>query len=140
LEAGAGSRHPKIKSLEDGAGLRARHAETYLKMAANLNKSTVFQCQQCGDCCTGRGGIFVRPHEVEAMAALLALSVAEFSRRFVEPSPMGPRLTVADGVCVFLLAKGLCRVHPVKPSICRQWPFLPALLIDPDELEYAKGA
>jgi Fe-S-cluster containining protein len=100
----------------------------------------VFQCQQCGDCCSGRGGIYVRPDEVDAMAALLALPVAEFSRRFVEASPMGPRLTVADGVCVFLMAGGLCRIHPVKPFICRQWPFLPALLMHPDELEHAKGA
>ena len=76
------------------------------KMDPNTNKSSVFQCQQCGDCCVGRGGIFVRPDEVEAMAALLALPVAEFSRRFVEASPMGPRLTVADGVCVFLMAGG----------------------------------
>jgi Fe-S-cluster containining protein len=101
---------------------------------------TVFHCQQCGDCCSGRGGIFVKPHEVEAMAALLSLPVAEFRRRFVEASPMGPRLTVADGVCVFLMAGNLCRVHPVKPFICRQWPFLPVLLVDPDELEHAKTA
>ena len=64
----------------------------------------VFQCRQCGDCCVGRGGIMVKPDEVEAMAALLALPVAEFCRRFVEASPLGPRLTVADGVCVFLMA------------------------------------
>ena len=100
----------------------------------------VFQCRQCGDCCVGRGGILVKPDEVEAMAALLALSVPEFCRRFVEASALGPRLTVADGVCVFLMAGGLCRVHPVKPFICRQWPFLPAILMDPDELEHAKGA
>ena len=54
---------------------------------------------------------------------------------------MGPRLTVADnGFCVFLMEGNLCRVHPVKPFICRQWPFLPALLVDPDELEHAKTA
>jgi len=103
-------------------------------------KPTVFHCQQCGDCCIGRGGIFVKPDEVEAMAALLSLPVAEFRRQFVEDSPMGPRLTVADGVCVFMMAGNLCRVHPVKPFICRQWPFLPALLVDPDELEHAKTA
>jgi uncharacterized protein len=100
----------------------------------------VFQCQQCGDCCVGQGGIFVKPDEVEAMAALLDLPVAEFSRRFVEASPMGPRLAVAHGVCVFLMAGSRCRVHSVKPFICRQWPFLPALLLYPDELEHAKGA
>ena len=104
-------------------------------------RPTVFQCQQCGDCCAGRGGIHVKPEEVEAMAALLDLSVEEFCRRFVEASPMGPRLTVAaNGFCVFFMEGNLCRVHPVKPFICRQWPFLPALLVDPDELEHAKGA
>ena len=82
----------------------------------------------------------VKPDEVKAMAALLLLPEAEFCRRFVEASALGPRLTVADGVCVFLMAGGLCRVHPVKPFICRQWPFLPAILMDPDELEHAKGA
>ena len=109
-------------------------------MVENLNKSTVFQCQQCGDCCAGRGGIYVKPDEMEAMAALLSLPVAEFRRRFVEASALGPRLTVADGVCVFLLEGKYCRVHPVKPFICRQWPFLAALLVDPDELESAKTA
>jgi hypothetical protein len=109
-------------------------------MSANHNNSSVFQCQQCGDCCAGRGGIFVKPDDVEAMAALLALSVPEFCRLYMEASAMGPRLTVADGVCVFLMPGGLCRVHPVKPFICRQWPFLPAILMDPDELEHAKTA
>jgi Fe-S-cluster containining protein len=108
-------------------------------MNANL-KSPVFQCRQCGDCCAGRGGIHVQPGEVAAMAALLNLPVEEFQRRFVEASPRGPRLTTVDGVCVFLLEGHLCRVHPVKPAICRQWPFLPALLANPDELEHAKTA
>jgi Fe-S-cluster containining protein len=103
-------------------------------------KSPVFQCRQCGDCCSGRGGIFVRPDEVEAMAGLLQMDAAEFSRRYVEVSDLGPRLTIADGVCVFLMDGGLCRVHEVKPFICRQWPFLPVLLVDADELENAKTA
>ena len=109
-------------------------------MVANLDKSTVFHCRQCGDCCAGRGGIFVKPGEVEAMAALLALPVPEFCRLYLEASALGPRLAVAEGVCVFLMEGKYCRVHPVKPFICRQWPFLPALLVDPDELENAKTA
>ena len=105
------------------------------------SRTPVFQCQQCGDCCSGRGGIFVKPDEVEAMAALLNLAVEEFCRRFVEASALGPRLTIADnGFCVFLMEGNLCRVHPVKPFICRQWPFLPVLLVDADELEQAKTA
>ncbi len=101
----------------------------------------VFDCKQCGDCCSGRGGIHVRPHEVEAMAALLSMTVDDFTAAYVERSVTGPRLTVAEnGFCVFLLEGNFCRVHPVKPFICRQWPFLPALLVNADELEHAKGA
>ena len=106
----------------------------------HTDKSPVFHCRQCGDCCAGRGGIHVRPQEVEAMAAHLSVSVEEFRRNFVESSLTGPRLTVANEVCIFLLEGNNCRVHPVKPFICRQWPFLPALLMEADELEHAKGA
>jgi Fe-S-cluster containining protein len=109
-------------------------------MTTNSAKAPVFECRQCGDCCAGRGGIHVKPQEVEDMAALLKMTVAEFRRRYVEASPLGPRLTAADGVCVFLMEGNFCRVHPVKPAICRQWPFLPALLAHPDELEHAKTA
>jgi uncharacterized protein len=110
-------------------------------MTNNYDKSPVFNCQQCGDCCAGRGGIHVKPQEVEAMAALLSLPVADFCRHYMEDSVTGPRLTVAaNGSCVFLLEGNLCRVHPVKPFICGQWPFLPALLVNSDELEHAKGA
>ncbi len=110
-------------------------------MTNNSKKTAVFQCQQCGDCCAGRGGIHVQPHEVEAMAAFLSISVEDFCSNYVEASVTGPRLTVADsGFCVFMLEGANCRVHPVKPFICRQWPFLPILLVEPDELEHAKGA
>src|SRR3972149_4103927 len=104
-----------------------------------MSPPPVFQCQQCGDCCAGRGGIFVRPEEVAAMAAFLALDEQEFCVRYVESSGLGARLAIQDGVCVFV-EDNRCRVHPVKPFICRQWPFLPALLVDADELENAKTA
>ena len=56
------------------------------------------------------------------------------------PPALGPRLTVAaNGCCVLLMEGNLCGA-PVKPFICRQWPFLPAMLMDPDELENAKTA
>jgi Fe-S-cluster containining protein len=104
-----------------------------------MRKPLVFQCQQCGDCCAGRGGIFVRPGEVAAMAAFLHLDEADFRARYLEPSSLGTRLGITEGVCVFM-EDHRCRVHPVKPLICRQWPYLPALLKDAEEFESAKGA
>jgi Fe-S-cluster containining protein len=100
----------------------------------------VFQCRQCGDCCHGRGGIFLTPQEAAEMAGHLSLPLEEFLRRFVEVSPSGPCVTTTNGVCALLGEDNRCRVHPVKPFICRQWPFLPVLLADAEELEQAKGA
>ncbi|MDD3581026.1 MAG: YkgJ family cysteine cluster protein [Desulfobacca sp.] len=101
---------------------------------------SVFECQQCGECCRGRGGILVSDAEIARLAGFLRLSEAEFHSQYVESSPLGPNLrTNAEGVCI-LNQEGRCRVHPVKPKICREWPFLPAILADPEELELAKEA
>ncbi len=99
----------------------------------------VFACRQCGECCQGVGGILVTPGEARAMAAYLGLEVGEFAARYLVDSPLGPQVAVSDGACVFLEERR-CRVHPVKPRICREWPFLPALLAHADEFEAAKGA
>jgi hypothetical protein len=104
-----------------------------------MNHHPVFQCQQCGDCCAGRGGIFVRPEEVAEMAAFLEMDEQEFRNRYLEASSLGTRLTINNGLCVFQ-EDNRCRVHPVKPFICRQWPYLPVLLVDAEEFEAAKGA
>jgi len=73
------------------------------------------------------------------MAAFLETDEEDFRSRYLEASSLGTRLTIANGVCVFL-EDNRCRVHPVKPLICRQWPYLPALLVDAEEFEAAKGA
>ncbi len=105
----------------------------------NESSRPVFSCRQCGECCRGKGGILVRPEEERQLAAFLKLPLGEFRRRYLEASPLGPQLAVVDGVCIFLREKR-CRVHPVKPRICRQWPFLPALLAHPEEWEQARAA
>lgn len=81
----------------------------------------------------------MRPEEITAMAAFLKMDQGEFHDRYLEPSSLGTRLAIKNGVCVFL-QDNRCGVHPVKPFICRQWPYLPALLADEDEFEAAKGA
>jgi len=105
----------------------------------NLTQRPVFECQQCGECCAGRGGIYATPEEVAQMAAFLEIAPGELVSRYLEDSPLGPRLGVSNGVCVFV-EDNRCRVHPVKPRICREWPFLEPLLKYAEELAYAKGA
>ena len=73
------------------------------------------------------------------MADFLEMDEEDFRSRYLESSSLGTRLAIEDGVCVFL-RDNRCGVHPVKPFICRQWPYLPALLVDAEEFEAAKGA
>ncbi len=98
----------------------------------------VFECQRCSQCCHGQGGIYYEKHQVAEAAACLDLTPDQFQDRFLED--LGGRFQVicsADGSCALLGPEG-CRVHQVKPPICRKWPFFPALLSDPEAFEEAK--
>lgn len=99
----------------------------------------VFLCRQCGECCRGEKGILVNAAELTAMAAYLGLLPEVFADRYLVDTQLGPQLATRNGACV-LQDDGLCRVHPVKPRICREWPFLQALLDHADEFEAAKEA
>ena len=105
----------------------------------DLSHSAVFNCRQCGECCQGERGILVTDREALALAEFLGLALADFRRDYLVDTPAGPQVAALNGACVFLEG-GQCRVHPVKPRICRDWPFLPALLAHADEFEAAKEA
>jgi|UniRef100_A0A7C3SKR3 Fe-S-cluster containining protein len=102
-------------------------------------KGPVFTCRQCGQCCHGDKGILVTPKEIHRLADFLGLPVPEFEQRYLIASPLGPQIASRNGACVFLEEKR-CRVHPVKPRVCREWPFFPALLRHPDEFQAVKEA
>lgn len=69
------------------------------------------------------------PGERMAIAAFLGIPASRFVKQYCVPS--GRRLVLAqgsDGSCVFF--KKNCSIHPVKPRMCRRWPFIDALLVD----------
>lgn len=97
-----------------------------------------FACRRCNQCCRGKGGIYLEADQVAPAARELGLPAAEFTRRFL--TPRGGRFEVLsgpEGLCCLLGPQG-CRVHRVKPAICRLWPFFPGLLKDPGAFEEAK--
>lgn len=97
-----------------------------------------FECLRCSDCCTGQGGIFLEPDELAPAARHLGLGVDEFVSTYCRE--VGGRyevLTADTGVCALLGPRG-CRIHPVKPAICRAWPFLPQIVARPEAFEEAK--
>lgn len=86
-------------------------------------KLEAFVCQRCNECCRKPGYVYLQPGEEERLAAHLNLSVFDFVNGFC--GLLERRKLVlkkhSDESCVFLSDKG-CRVHPVKPLQCIEFP------------------
>jgi len=98
-----------------------------------------FQCTGCGDCCTGGPGyVWVNQAEIDALAARLGLSVADFERRFVRE--IGVRRSLKERRnydCVFLDAETRkCTVYQDRPRQCRTWPFWNSTVRTPEAWEH----
>ena len=94
-----------------------------------LTETDLFSCTQCGVCCRGYGGTYVTLADIAAMADFTHVAPDEFKRRYCVSS--GQRLILAqraDGYCIFWDQN--CTIHPVKPRMCRRWPFIESLLVD----------
>ncbi len=94
-----------------------------------VDTSDLFQCTMCGECCKGFGGTYVSSEDVAAIADHIGETPEAFLRKFTMKS--GSRRVIAqreDGFCVFM--DNGCAIHPVKPEMCRQWPFIRSILTD----------
>lgn len=95
-----------------------------------LRPEDLFRCTLCGDCCKGFGGTYVSRADIAAIAAFLARDPADVIERCCYRS--GGRTLLAqrpDGYCIFW--DQACRIHPVKPRMCRRWPFIESVVADP---------
>jgi Fe-S-cluster containining protein len=98
-------------------------------MPSDAQDQDLFVCQRCGQCCRGYGGTYLEPDDIRAIAAYLGCRSDEFLRRYCQTSCGRPLLAQRpDGYCVFW--RDLCTIHPVKPRMCRRWPFITAVLRD----------
>ena len=98
--------------------------------SAQPTPDDVFTCLRCGECCRGYGGTFVSRADMEAIAAFIHADprtfAAHYCRRSGGKSVLAQR---ADGYCIFW--DRVCTIHPVKPRMCRRWPFIESILVDP---------
>ncbi|MDY7001082.1 MAG: YkgJ family cysteine cluster protein [Thermodesulfobacteriota bacterium] len=95
-----------------------------------------FECQQCGHCCKGSGGIVMTKKDVARLSRHLNLSWDEFLSRHTTTKNNKVLLRSGpDGYCVFY--KDGCGVHLARPDICRAWPFFRGNLIDETSWEMA---
>ena len=94
-----------------------------------IDTDALFECRLCGDCCKGYGGTFVTREDIEAISRFIGTDSRIFVTQYCQVS--GKRLVLAqgsNGYCIFW--DKLCTIHPVKPLMCRRWPFLGSLLVD----------
>jgi uncharacterized protein len=91
--------------------------------------SELFTCAQCGECCKGYGGTYVTGADISAIARYLDISEEDCLQHYCRFSGQRPILAQgADGYCIFFNHN--CSIHPVKPRMCRNWPYINSLLVD----------
>ena len=94
-----------------------------------VKPSDIFICKKCGDCCKGYGGTFLTDKDIKAIAGYIDTDPKLFVADFCRISGGKPVLAQGkDGFCIFW--NKLCTIHPVKPRMCREWPFIKSLLVD----------
>lgn len=93
-------------------------------MDVNTMDLGTFECIQCHACCRQPGYVRLRPAEPDVMAVFLEMEVHEFIESFTILTDDRTGLSLIeqpDGACIFLTDKG-CRIHPVKPAQCKDFP------------------
>ncbi len=97
-----------------------------------------FQCRQCGECCKGFGGTFVTEKDIQMIADFINCDTETFVKDYCQLS--GGKYVLIQGTggyCVFW--DELCTIHPVKPRMCRAWPFIESVLADKKNWEIMAG-
>lgn len=94
-----------------------------------MEPSDIFTCQKCGDCCKGYGGTYVNESDIESIADYIHMNPEGFVKTYCKTTKNMPVLAQRkDDYCIFWDEQ--CTIHPVKPRMCRSWPFIKSVLID----------
>ncbi|ACN14753.1 conserved hypothetical protein [Desulforapulum autotrophicum HRM2] len=96
-----------------------------------ISASDIFNCTQCGQCCSGFGGTYVNDVDIQRIAAFIGCEPTTFIEQYCNRS--GSRWVIRqaeNGLCIFFDKN--CTIHPVKPYMCRAWPFLRTLIKNPE--------
>ncbi|MCF6247226.1 MAG: YkgJ family cysteine cluster protein [Desulfobacula sp.] len=96
----------------------------------------IFVCQLCGECCNGFGGTYVTHEDIINICRFINSEPDTFIKKYCDPSGSRHVLTRGSaGYCVFFDKNRQCTIHPVKPYMCRAWPFIKTLIKNPENLD-----
>ena len=93
----------------------------------------IFECQLCGDCCNGFGGTYVTQQDIINISTYINFDPEKFISRYCDRSGSRHVLTLGkDGCCIFFDKINQCTIHPVKPYMCKAWPFIRTIIKHPE--------
>ena len=93
----------------------------------------IFQCKLCGDCCNGFGGTYITPEDIQRIAEFIQSDPDTFVRDYCDMSGSRPVLTQGENnSCIFFDPEKQCTIHPVKPYMCKAWPFIKTIINNPE--------
>jgi len=89
----------------------------------------IFECKKCGQCCKGYGGTFIDENDVKKIASYINENPDDFLSKYCQKSGSQYLITQGEnGYCIFW--NKLCAIHPVKPKMCKKWPYIESVLKD----------
>ena len=106
---------------------------TLLHLSVNLGKykmetekpQIIHSCQRCGACCRWEGNVCLTDEDITAIAAYLGMDEVAFINELCHLQRNRRGLSLIDspdGACIMLQADNTCRIQPVKPQQCRDFP------------------
>ncbi|WP_038055891.1 YkgJ family cysteine cluster protein [Thermodesulfobacterium hydrogeniphilum] len=93
-----------------------------------------FECKKCGFCCKGESTVSLSIEEIKNISKFLGLSEEKFLKLYtVKKGKYRIEMKTVNGYCVFFDKETkLCKIHPVKPAKCKEWPFVSAIFKYPE--------
>ena len=93
----------------------------------------VFKCLECGACCKGFGGTYISEDDIKKISQHINIDPEIFLTRYCVVS--GSKHLLAQGKddsCIFYDKEKQCTIHPVKPYMCKAWPFIKTIMSNPE--------
>uniref|UniRef100_A0A7C4JPP1 YkgJ family cysteine cluster protein n=1 Tax=Thermodesulfobacterium geofontis TaxID=1295609 RepID=A0A7C4JPP1_9BACT len=102
----------------------------------------MFECKRCGSCCKGESTISLSKRDISRIAQFLNLSEKDFLKLYtVKKGKFRIEMKVKDGFCIFFdKEKKLCKIHPVKPEKCKEWPLISAIFEDEENFKIIQNS
>lgn len=100
-----------------------------------------FECKRCGACCAGESTVSISSQEIQNISQFLGLSTEEFLKKYtLLKSKTRIEMKTQDGYCIFFdTVKKICKIHPVKPYKCKEWPLTPIIFEDEENFKIIKN-